>query len=326
MTGGEGAPTAEPRVSVVMIFLNAGPYLAEAVASVLVQTVTDLQLVLVDDGSSDGSREAAQEWASLDSRVLALSHPGNVNRGMSASRTLGIERGCGRWVAFLDGDDVWELDHLERQLDQARRCPEAGIVISPTTVWVSWHGEGEDTVRDLPYPAERLLPAGRLLDSVTFAGTPIPTCGLMFLRSIIPPDGPGDREFRGLFEDQTMVARLTVRAPAVMAPDSTSRYRQHRTSAVHRSPGRGSRDPATLRYLSWIEDFLRAHGELTPKRASRLDEVRRGFEPRWAFWVWYVSRWVAMRVLPQRVQRLLRHRRPPGSGPATSSQDDLPIL
>jgi glycosyltransferase involved in cell wall biosynthesis len=312
------AARTAPLVSVVMIFLDPGPYLDEAVRSVLGQTETDLELLLVDDGSSDGSLEAAREWAVRDPRVVPLTHPGGGNRGTGASRSLGVAHARGRWVTFLDGDDVWAPEHLQTQLEHAARHPEAGIVVSPTMIWVSWRGEhaGEalDHVRELPYAPDTLLPPGALLESATFRGAPIPTCGLMFRRALVPPDGLCDPDFHGLYEDQTIVARLTVQAPAVMAPQATSRYRQHLTSLVHRSPGRGSRDPATLRYLDWIERFLIAHDALSTDLRAVLAERRAVFEPRWRFWIWYWTRWVAIRALPPGVRTLLRRGRPGASG------------
>jgi glycosyltransferase involved in cell wall biosynthesis len=307
-----------PLVSVVMIFLNPGPYLDDAVRSVLDQTETDLELILVDDGSSDGSLAAAHRWALRDPRVVPLAHPGGRNRGTGASRTLGVAHARGQWITFLDGDDVWAAEHLETQLRYAARHPEAGIVVSPTTIWVSWRDGGAEELRDhvraLPYPADTVLPPGALLESATFRGAPIPTCGLMFRRALVPTDGLCDPDFHGLFEDQTIVARLTVQAPAVMAPEATSKYRQHLTSLVHRSPGRGSRDPATLRYLQWIERFLVAHDALTPDRRAVLVARRAVFQPRWRFWSWYAARWVGLRVLPARARTALRRGRVGASG------------
>lgn len=315
------AAPRSPLVSVVTIFLNASPYLDEAVTSVLQQTETDLELLLVDDGSSDGSYEAAQEWAARDPRVVLLTHPARENRGTGASRSLGVATARGRWVAFLDGDDVWEPQHLRGQLEYAARHPEAGIVISPTTIWVSWRGPGEnarDHVRRLPYPADELLPPGALLASTTFSGAPIPTCGLMFRRNLVPPDGLCDPGFRGLFEDQTIIAELTMRTPAVMSAESTSKYRQHLRSVVHSAPGRGSRDPATLRYLQWIGSFLEKHDQLTPERQATLAQRMAAFEPRWRFWIWYAARWLALGVVPERVWNWIR----PGRLAATGVMDE----
>lgn len=309
-----GAAGDRPTVSVVMIVFNAGDYLQEAVDSVLAQSAADLELLIVDDGSTDGSLATARRSADGDPRVRVLQHPGSVNRGTGASRALGVQQATGRWITFLDADDVWAVDHLQGQLAAAAAEPLADLVISPAVIWVSWRGEGEDHVRELGYPAGQLLATGALLDSVTFTGAPVPTCGLMFRRELVPAGGLGDPEFRGLFEDQAIIARLAVDARAVLTPVASSFYRQHQASTVHRSPGRGSRDPATLRYLAWIEAFLREHAQLTPAREARLAEVRSGFEPRWRFWLWYGTRWTAMRVLPEPVQQRLRRGRAGATG------------
>lgn len=311
---GQYTTEGRPLVSVIMIFFNPGPYMDEAVSSVLQQTMKDLELVLVDDGSTDGSSEKARAWARRDSRVVLITHPGAENRGTGASRALGGRHARGEWQAVLDSDDVWSPDHLERQLDMATRHPEAGIVIAPVRVWVSWRGEGEDFDLPVPYETDQLLPTGTLLESVTFNLRSIIPCGFMFRRSLTPPDGAADPAFRGLFEDQTMIARLTVAAPAVAVPTVTAYYRQHPKSVVNSAPGRGARDPATLRYLDWIEGFLATHGELTPQRADRLAAVRASFEPRWRFWLWYGSRWLALRVLPADARRWLRGGRMEATG------------
>src|SRR3712207_221993 len=79
-----------PRVSVVVIFLDAARFLGEAVASVLGQTYGAWELLLVDDGSTDGSSALARGYAAAQpGRVRYLEHPGHANRGMSAARNLG---------------------------------------------------------------------------------------------------------------------------------------------------------------------------------------------------------------------------------------------
>ena len=84
--------TPAPLVSVVTIFLNGEPFIGEAIESVLAQTFRDFELLLVDDGSTDGSTALARARAEREpGRVLYLEHEGHANRGMSASRNLGIE-------------------------------------------------------------------------------------------------------------------------------------------------------------------------------------------------------------------------------------------
>ncbi|HEX8089705.1 MAG TPA: glycosyltransferase family 2 protein, partial [Blastocatellia bacterium] len=95
-------------VSVIIIFLNAEEFIAEAIESVFDQTYSDWELLLVDDGSTDASAEIALRYAAgYRGRVRYLEHEGHQNRGMSASRNLGIASARGEFVAFLDADDVW---------------------------------------------------------------------------------------------------------------------------------------------------------------------------------------------------------------------------
>jgi glycosyltransferase involved in cell wall biosynthesis len=105
------------QVSVVMIFLDAEEFIQEAIDSVLAQTYPWVELILVDDGSTDTSTTIARQCASLNvDRVRYVDHPGHTNHGMSAARALGIEVSSGDLVAFLDADDKWSPDHLELQV------------------------------------------------------------------------------------------------------------------------------------------------------------------------------------------------------------------
>src|SRR5215475_5728613 len=98
----------QPLVSVVIIFLNAECFIQEAIESVFAQAYPAWELLLVDDGSSDASTTIAQRYAEQHRhQVRCLEHPGHANRGMSASRNLGIRNARGPYIAFLDADDVW---------------------------------------------------------------------------------------------------------------------------------------------------------------------------------------------------------------------------
>src|SRR5689334_8794235 len=115
-----------PLVSVVLIFLNEERFLSEAIDSVLVQTYSNWELLLVDDGSVDGSSRIAKQYAEQNTeRVRYVEHPGHENRGMSASRNLGIQNASGEFIAFLDADDVWLPNKLRRQLAILSEHPDA---------------------------------------------------------------------------------------------------------------------------------------------------------------------------------------------------------
>src|SRR5690349_4685532 len=107
-----------PQVSVVMIFFNAEQFIEEAILSVVAQAYTCWELLLVDDGSCDGSTALARTYARrYPSRVRYFEHPQHSNRGMSASRNLGIQHASGEYITFLDADDVWFPNTLQRQVD-----------------------------------------------------------------------------------------------------------------------------------------------------------------------------------------------------------------
>lgn len=103
----------DPLVSVVMPVHNAERFLDESVSSVLAQTMTDLELLLVDDHSRDASAAKIGAWANRDPRVRALQ---STELGAAAARNTALDAARGRYVAFLDADDAWLPNKLERQL------------------------------------------------------------------------------------------------------------------------------------------------------------------------------------------------------------------
>ncbi len=102
------------RVSVIMPVYNKERYLAEAVDSVCAQTVQDWELWLIDDRSTDRSLAIAEAYAAKDTRIRSVRMP--VNGGAAAARNEGLSRAKGRYVAFLDADDLWLPQKLEKQL------------------------------------------------------------------------------------------------------------------------------------------------------------------------------------------------------------------
>ena len=106
-------PAERPVVSIVMPVYNTGPFLRGTVESVLAQTFRDFELLLVDDGSTDGSGAVCDELAAGDPRVRVLHQ---ANGGICRARNAGMLAATGRWLAFGDHDDCWEPDYLETAL------------------------------------------------------------------------------------------------------------------------------------------------------------------------------------------------------------------
>ena len=134
-------PTSAPTVSVIVIFLNEERFLEEAIESVLAQTYHDWELLLVDDGSTDRSSDIASDYARrCAGEIQHLEHEGHANRGMSASRNLGLRHAKGRFIAYLDGDDVWVPHKLDNQVTLLDGQPEAAMVYGPLLHWRTWPG------------------------------------------------------------------------------------------------------------------------------------------------------------------------------------------
>ena len=149
-------------VSVIMIFRDAEAFIAEAIDSVLAQTLSEWELLLVDDGSVDGSGRIAAGYADRwRSKIRVLSHPDRENRGMSAARNLGLRAARGRYVAFLDADDVYLPQRLQRHVEILERMPGVDMVQSELIHWYSWEPaavrKDDDYVRPFLRPDDHLL-------------------------------------------------------------------------------------------------------------------------------------------------------------------------
>ena len=259
-----------PLVSVVTIFLDAARFLDEAVASLFAQTYERWELLLVDDGSTDGSTEIARAWAARDpERVRYLEHAGHANRGMSASRNLGVRHGRGELVALLDSDDVWEPDKLARQVALLESHPEVEMVYGRPLYWRGWTGLPGDIARDwslpLPVPAGTVVePPGLALAShpLGSGSAPCPS-DLLFRRSLVERVGGFEESFHGiyaLYEDQAFLAKVYLTARVLVSGERWLRYRQHADSCVSVVTGAGHANTVRRFFLEWLEGYLRTPG------------------------------------------------------------------
>ena len=113
-------------VSVVMPAYNRGYIIAESIASVLRQTYRDFELIIIDDGSQDDTRQVVSRFT--DPRIRYLRH--EQNRGCSAAYNTGLAQAAGQFVAILDSDDLWKPERLAKALDFLYRHPETDVVFT----------------------------------------------------------------------------------------------------------------------------------------------------------------------------------------------------
>ncbi|MCK7493597.1 MAG: glycosyltransferase family 2 protein [Comamonadaceae bacterium] len=150
------SPALLPRVSVVIPCYNAGRYLPATLRSVFAQQGVQLDVIVVDDGSTDGSAEMVERDFP---GVRMLRQP---NQGVSAARNRGIEAARHEWVAFVDADDIWSARQAGRAVRAAARQPDARMVYTSWLVWTSDEPEPTTAERGAaaldPAPPRRARP------------------------------------------------------------------------------------------------------------------------------------------------------------------------
>jgi len=250
-----------PLVSVVLIFLDAERFLEEAVRSVRVQSLADWELILVDDGSTDGSTLIAQDLAAENEWIRYVDHPGHENRGMSASRNLGVTHAIAPYVAFLDADDVWTPNKLAEQVELLESMPDVALVCGALLYWYSWDPASAEVDRavltggmadrrlDPPEAALALYPLGRA------AGAGLDA---LVRRSTFEAVGGFEECFQGLYEDQAFLTKVFFHYPVYISSRTWLRYRQHDASCCARTEA----DYWRLRgvFLGWLQDYVCRQG------------------------------------------------------------------
>jgi glycosyltransferase involved in cell wall biosynthesis len=302
-------------VTVIMIFLNAGKFIDEAIASVTGQTHTEWELLVVDDGSTDASSAIARRWAdSQPGKIRYLEHPGHENRGMSASRNRGLQEARGEFVAFLDADDVWLPRKLEEQLAVMRLQPRAAMVYGRTEIWFSWTGEetdrGRDHTLDLGVPRDTLVepPALLLLLLENRVQNPT-TCSVLLRREVFDQVGGFQDAFRGMFEDQAFFNKVCLKFPVYVSGHVWARYRQHPESCCAGAEAAGTSEAARLPLLRWIRRYFADQHVRDPRLLRALDNELYSASP---------PAWIGLRTQARRllgfVRRRMRRMRPnPGN-------------
>jgi glycosyltransferase involved in cell wall biosynthesis len=216
-----------PKVSVIITAYNSMTYLPETVESVLRQTFSDFEVLIIDDGSSDD----IVQWASglVDPRVRLISQK---NQGVGVARSTGIAHAQGEYVAFLDGDDLWEPTKLEKQVRCFQKNPKVGLVHTwlagidqqskPTGRIIGSHIEGEVWQRII----ERNMVA---------------CSSAMVRRCCFETVGVFDRNLR-FAEDWDMWIRLAARYHFAVIKEPLVGYREHPNSK-------------SKKYVTRVQDF-----------------------------------------------------------------------
>lgn len=301
MTRSSPAHDDAPRVSVITIFLNGERFIEEAIESVLGQDYDSFELILVDDGSTDGSTVIARTYAErYPHRVRYLDHPDHANRGMSASRNRGLGVARGDYITFIDADDVWRTNKLTEQVAIMDAHPEVGMLCGAVRYWGSWNGGQDVTVRtghvsNVVVPAPQ---ASLALYPLGAAAAPCPS-DMMLRADLVASLGGFEEQFKGMYEDQAFLAKLYLAAPVFFSDCVWLDYRQHDASSVAQANAKGRYDEVRRYFLDWFEAYLSKQPRVDPAVSESL---RRALRPyRHPFLHGAIRRAKSVAGLPRRV-------------------------
>jgi glycosyltransferase involved in cell wall biosynthesis len=257
---------ASPTVSVITCFYNEETFLEETIQSVLSQTYTDWELLLVDDGSPDTSPAIAQRYAeAYPGKIIYLQHEQHANKGVCKSRNLGVAKSRGKFIAYLDADDVWLPGKLQHQVHIFHQHPQATVILEASNYWYSWQsvhrgnviipiGSNEqDKLFNPPELMLQLYPLGK-------GAAPCPS-GMMVRRGVhdhilFVEDFIGPT---AVYEDQAFLAQLYLHETIFVSSGCNNLYRQREASQVFNVHQDGRYHRVRQYYLEWFTQYLKSH-------------------------------------------------------------------
>lgn len=264
--------TGAPLVSVVMANYQGERFLEESMRSVLAQSVASLELIVSDDGSTDGSTGIAARIAREDARVRVLTGTGNSGPGATRNRALAAARGD--WIAIVDSDDLLHRDRLKAliELAEAHDCTIAADDLA------FFGGDGEGAGGTLLRTARRKVP--EIITADIFIETEIQGSGLPrlgYLKPVIRRDalqGLRYNEALRVGEDFDLLLRLLIGGNRlVLSRDAYYQYRRHSSSISHRLSAE-----KVMAMISAQDALTGKAGSLTPETASLLERRRKALD------------------------------------------------
>ncbi|MCL4294780.1 MAG: glycosyltransferase [Anaerolineae bacterium] len=249
-----------PRVSVIIPTYNRKAYIQEAINSVLTQTYQDLELIVVDDGSTDGTGDVLKQFQQQIRYIL------QTNQGVSVALNRGILMARGQLIAILADDDLWLPHKLERQVAYLDAHPDVALVCNSA---LPIDSNGQCLSRETE---ERFhIPEGLVPFETIFWRCPVNACTILAKREALMQAGLFDVTMR-YGEDWDMWARLALRSLIAFVPEPLTYCRVH-TGGTQTSLLKQSEETER-----WLEDVLRSKEKIYrcwPANLENVEEVRR---------------------------------------------------
>lgn len=264
---------SHPLISVIMPCFNAAPYIEEAVLSVMEQTHKNLELIIVDDGSTDDSQLIVER--------LVAEHPGRIKtisqsrEGPYVARNHGLRVAKGEYIAFLDADDWWSKDCLEKLVAPLQE--DSGVALA----YCGWQNIGLPGGRGDPYvPPDYELEnkATRFLS----AAAPWPIHAALVRRTILDQVGGFDVDLPTCM-DYDLWLRIAVARPIRLVPSVLAFYRHHNSGQITSKQWRQARNVWLVK-RKFIRKYPELVQHLSKKQLSEMVDgalLKRGYDNYW---------------------------------------------
>ncbi len=255
-----------PTVSVLLPVYNGERFLSEAIESILAQTYTDFELIIVDDGSKDGSAEIIREHARRDERIRFFQLKENC--GQFGALNRGLAEARGEYIARMDSDDISLPRRFEIQVQFLLSCPEIGVVGAGR----KQVDENLKSLRDIDFP----LHHAQIVINLFFGAWSIGGAEAVFRREVLAAMGGFNSQV--LMGDWELYCRLVARARFANVAERLYWARRHKSNITATRRKRLNQEWRDVR-ASWIK---RLWSERSGDRLDRLDRFYAGEKFSWA--------------------------------------------
>lgn len=264
-----GRRDGKPLISVIMPCYNAESFLSEAIDSVLRQTYPNVEVIIVDDGSTDGSRKILSAYGD---RVKLLTQE---NQGPYLARNHGLKNALGEYVAFLDADDWWSPDCLSKLYKALNNHPDCALA------YCGWQKVGALDRGTHPFVPKNYEQADKA-ELLLMGGSPWPIHAALVRRVAIEQIG-GFREDLSTSLDYELWLRLSAANPVTLVPEVLAFYRFHGEGQISSKPYRQALNGWRIkrRFLQENPDVLQLLGRDRVRQIVDQVLLQRGYDFFW---------------------------------------------
>ena len=269
-----------PLISTVIPFLNAGPWLGEAIESVLNQTYTNWEIILINDGSHGEDEDIGIRFAQkYPEKIFYFQHEGGINRGLAFSRNAGIRHATGELIAFLDADDYWLPSKLENQLEIFKKYPQVEMICEASYFWYSWNDAAEKDDLTLIGTSEGIYYPPKLMGKLYPLGRAQPPCpsGIIIKKEALKDSGGFEEKFSGvyqLYEDQAFLSKVYAKEIIYISAQANNKYRKRPDSMSSAANDKLLYNKVRLFYIEWLEDYFLQTSALKPEIKKLIDKFK----------------------------------------------------